>query len=75
MSKVKKERAKKHEGVAMHRHCYICGKPIELSEDFCGTQCEGEYNIIKKRNRNRTLIMFGMTAVLIVILLYFQFFI
>jgi predicted nucleic acid-binding Zn ribbon protein len=73
MARGRRDKVKKYEGVALHRHCYICGKPIELSEDFCGLQCEEEYNILKRRNRNKTLVMVGITAVLIVILLYFQF--
>lgn len=41
-----------------HKHCPICGMPVEPSKIFCSSKCEQENESVRKKKRNWTIIMF-----------------
>ncbi|MFQ6051088.1 MAG: DUF2116 family Zn-ribbon domain-containing protein [Candidatus Hydrothermarchaeota archaeon] len=52
----------------MHKHCYVCAKPIPLEETFCSPQCKDIYE--KHRRRNRVISIILWTFLFFVIFLF-----
>jgi len=53
-----------------HKHCIVCGKPVEMDKFFCSPSCEEMY---KKRQksmaRSRTVMMVIFVVIFIAIIL------
>jgi predicted nucleic acid-binding Zn ribbon protein len=43
-----------------HRHCLICGKPINAHEQFCGEECKEEFKKFSKRRKMQFVTLFAM---------------
>ena len=53
-----------------HKHCIVCGKPVEMDKFFCSPSCE---EILKKQQkrmaRSRTIMMVIFVVIIIVFVL------
>lgn len=67
MAKRKKESAP---ALAKHRHCPVCGLPIELDKQFCGDTCKAEFEKASKKRRTQ-LYAFFLIYVLIFLFVIF----
>ena len=52
-----------------HRHCSVCGLPVNVNKTFCSPECESQN---KKMNRRRTYTLIAMTVIfpLFILLMY-----
>jgi len=48
-----------------HRHCIVCGKPVNLDKIFCGDDCKKEFEKISKKRK---------VQVVVLVLIYISFF-
>ena len=49
-----------------HRHCSVCGLPVNVNKTFCSPECESQS---KKMNRRRTYTLIAMTVIFPVFIL------
>ncbi len=67
MSKYRREEPP---SMAKHKHCPVCGTPIELSKQYCSDKCRQEgRRVSRSRTRNFILITGGVFFFYILFLL------
>jgi len=53
-----------------HKHCAVCGTPVDMSKEFCSDKCKEERRVYEKRKtRNFVLITGAMLTFFIILLL------
>jgi predicted nucleic acid-binding Zn ribbon protein len=52
-----------------HRHCKVCGKPCDLSDDTCSKACRRTLDGRRQAKVNYTYLMYGAIAILAVFLI------
>jgi len=52
-----------------HKHCVVCGKPVELDKFFCSPACEEMFKRSQKQAARARFLMLGMFIVFFVLLI------
>ena len=59
-----------------HSHCSICGKAMPSDKQFCSQPCKDNYltreRKQKRKGRYQMIFLFGMMAVMFILLFLFQ---
>lgn len=55
--------------VPQHAHCNMCGKSIPYGETLCSEECKQKFQSLLKRRRLLLYLMYGLLAVVIVVIL------
>jgi predicted nucleic acid-binding Zn ribbon protein len=64
-----KTRLKKQEGLIKHTHCKNCGVSVPFGRDYCGPECEIDFQKFKRRQQYQMIAI--VIALLIVVLFVF----
>ena len=51
-----------------HRHCKVCGKPIDPGDEVCSRACRRQRETAMQSRRNLTYLLYGAMAFLAVLL-------
>jgi predicted nucleic acid-binding Zn ribbon protein len=57
------------EKLLQHKHCSVCGKAIQLEDEFCSDECKNKYEQYMKKRKQMNLVMYAMIALLAVVLI------
>jgi predicted nucleic acid-binding Zn ribbon protein len=59
--------------VPKHKHCPVCGTPIEIAKEFCSDKCRTEHKRYSRgKVRNMVLITGGVIAIYVLVLLFWK---
>lgn len=60
--------------IPIHKHCFNCGKPVDIEKDICSDKCQEEWDRMLKRKKMLTYlpIIGGVLLILFYILIMSQ---
>ncbi len=65
--------AQEQQRVPKHKHCPVCGTPIEIAKEFCSDKCRTEHKKYSRgKVRNMVLITGGVIAIYVLVLLFWK---
>jgi predicted nucleic acid-binding Zn ribbon protein len=63
------KRIKKPEGLLKHTHCKNCGVAIPFGKEYCGPECDADFQKFKRRQQYQLLAI--VAALLVVVAFVF----
>jgi len=65
--------AQEQQRVPKHKHCRVCGTPIEIAKEFCSDKCRTQHTRYSRgKVRNMVLITVGVLAIYVLVLLFWK---
>jgi predicted nucleic acid-binding Zn ribbon protein len=52
-----------------HKHCIVCGTPVEVNQDFCSENCEKEFEKLARRRKYTVAMGVFLPVILTIILI------
>ncbi len=52
-----------------HKHCAVCGTPVDMSKEFCSDKCKGERRTYDKKKTRNFILITGIAMTFFIILL------
>ncbi|HID71574.1 MAG TPA: DUF2116 family Zn-ribbon domain-containing protein [Thermoplasmata archaeon] len=55
--------------IPQHKHCLICGRAVQVDEEFCGEECKNLYDQ-RMAKRKQTLYFYLAGFILVVLFMF-----
>ncbi len=54
-------------GIALHKHCIVCGNAIGVDGSFCDEVCESKYKSAQRRQQILFVVFIGIMALILIL--------